>query len=87
MTLIKLTPVELWLSGVGASGTVTATPMDRTGHAVNDVSVTWDITDPAMATAEVTGARTVRVTSLMLGETKLYAHSDGVSFKIIVRIR
>ena len=87
VTFIKLTPIELWLSGVGASGTVTATPMDRTGHAVDDVGVTWDITDPAMATAEVTGARTVRVTSLMLGETKLYAHSDGVSFKIIVRIR
>jgi hypothetical protein len=86
VTFIKLTPIELWLYGVGSTGTVTANPMDRTNHPVADAVITWAAGDTTTEQLEVTGPRTVRVTALKLGESKVFASSDGVTFKIVVRI-
>ena len=87
VTQIHMNPPELWLSGVGASGNVTATPRDRNGNAVADAEVTWSAADTTVALIEVTGPRTVHVTALNLGETRVFLQSAGITAKVIVKIR
>ena len=72
---IIVTPGSLLLTTAGASAELHATVLDASGETV-DAAVTWDSSDPSIATVDADGTLTAIGP---IGVTQVTAHADGVS--------
>ena len=79
---IEITPSVLSLTALGQTGQLTARVYDANNRALNDATVTWSSSAPAVATVSAQGL----VTAIKAGRARVTARSGNVSSAIDVSV-
>lgn len=79
---IDVSPDSLRLESVGASGQLSATPLDASGQALPGAPVTWSSSAPAVASVTGSGL----VTALSEGRAAITATSGGAQASALVSV-